>query len=204
MITMGTHEIYMTNTPDGKDTGLALNFAGSDTYLVYDEYRYTSQLEYELDYRTHLGKGEMRLSSEEPLFDYNNVVCIRVEQTGKCGEATFKYTLDLNEENPLFTKWSETTTVPKNGVYQLADTGLTVEFWDGYGGFAVGDEYVCNLKTEKSERNYAPYITGIVVALVGATGLIVAYLLSLKEKPGEYTLNTYKNVVLPKKRGRKE
>ena len=200
----GVHEIFLTGDESGETvpTGLSINFNNADTYLVYDEYRYQSELEYALDQPTHLGKGEIRLTSGDVLYDYSQKVMIRIEKTGSLGVATFKYALKYLEDTPLLTLWSEEMVIPEDGTYQIPDNDLTLTFWDGFGDFVVGDEYVCELKTAKSKRDYTPYLLGILAIFVTAALIIVFYLLSLKEKPYEYTLNTYKKIVLPEKGGR--
>ena len=200
----GVHEIFLTGDESGETvpTGLSINFNNADTYLVYDEYRYQSELEYALDQPTHLGKGEIRLTSGDVLYDYSQKVMIRIEKTGSLGVATFKYALKYLEDTPLLTLWSEEMVIPEDGTYQIPDNDLTLTFWDGFGDFVVGDEYVCELKTAKSKRDYTPYLLGILAIFVTAALIIVFYLLSLKEKPYEYTMNTYKKIVLPEKGGR--
>lgn len=191
-------------TTDGLDisTGLKINFDSNDEYVQGDKYLYTTCYEYKTRVEDTInGTGQIRITSDDVIYDAKYQMRITITKTGSCGEAMFKYNL-----NGVI---SEGILVPADGMFEIPETGITVTFWDAGGKFVVGDNWYVEIKGKAGVKDYTPYIVGAIVIAIAIVFAIFAYFAKLKDKPTDYVLKPYKRIEMKenppkKKKGKKD
>ena len=181
----------LVTTDTGKSTGITVNFkteqeesfAEGDTYTFYTDYEYavTSQAQ---------GKGQIRLSSIEPVRNADYQFALKITETGANGEAMFSYALDNRS-------FSEPQRIPENEAYPIPDTVLKVDFYDKHGHFVVGDLYTATIEGIHEKKDYTLLIAAACGVLTLILSVLILYFQKLRENPQDYVLNVYERIKLP-------
>lgn len=192
--------IPILTTDTGEESGLNLSFDGYGQYLMMDEYRFNSAYEYAITNASgNSGNGEIHLTSEEIIYETDYKIVVKIVSTGGLGQGIFKYSLNGG------LTFSGDEVIPDDGVYQIPGTLLYLTFWhpDADGRFPVGNMYEAEIRGDKSNRNYVPYIFGLMIAVFFGVFILYSHYAKMKDKPGDYVLNPYKRVDVRSRKGRR-
>lgn len=187
-------EFELITTDTKKPTGLTLKFDSQGEFVEGDQYTFYTNYEYKLSNdNIPFGEGVVRLYSEEKVMDANYKFKLKIRKTGPNGQGMFAYSLNGKT-------FSEDILIPEDGQFNIPNTVLKITFYDVPGKFVVNDTYKCAIEGEMTKKDYTfiYIIFGALVAAAAAGGFF--WLLNMKEKPYEYTLNTYEKVILPKRK----
>lgn len=189
--------IPIITTDTGADCGLFLNFEGYGKYLMTDEYRFSATYEYPISAAAgNSGLGEVHLTSTDIIYEEDYKVIVKIVSTGAPGEAVFRYSLNGG------LSFSKDEVIPKDGIYEIPETYLMLTFWhpEADGKFPVGNSYEAEIKGDKSNRSYFPYIIILCVILIFALFILYYHYARMKDKNGDYVLMTYRRIETGRKR----
>lgn len=180
-----TERTDMMITPSEEKTGLNLLFEGESDYsfIEGDTYTFYTDYEYVLEAEKH-GKGVLRMSSTEKIYDADYKFGLKITETGTNGKAKFIYTING-------VSWSDEIIVPTDGIFEIPNTVLKLTFYNPNGEWVINDVYSTEIKGIKSPRDYKPVLITMAILIAGicVTGFLILW--SKKEKNYEYTLNIY-------------
>ena len=168
-------------------TGLNLSFV-SPEYLIYDVYTFSSHIEYEQEGASRNGEGLVNFFSEEVIYNKDYHIKVKVVKTGGLGEGEFVYSMSGG------LSWSEPEVIPANGLFELSDSGVRMEFFDNGGSFMVGDVYETNIKGDRSKRSYMPYIAGALVMILVIIFSVFHHYTAQRDGSDRYELKRYEKL----------